>query len=285
MNYKRVPVSSRFVVLLLLSAVLMVTDHKTDLLQPIRTATSIINLPVETLINIPRTITETVERFYPDSDLQDRYRLLQQKQTILESRLQRYEAVLRENRRLMDLLSASQKASDEFSLAEIINFRAEVYTHKAVINLGMESGVYIGQPVISPQGVIGQVVETGYRRSVLILISDISHGLPVEIERNGLRTIAQGSGKTGLVKVPYLDGQANIRIGDRLVTSGIGGRFPAGYQVAVVTDIVQDANEAFIDITAETTAQIDHVREVALLWNAGPENKSVFEEQRLTADE
>lgn len=278
MNYKRVPASSRFAFLALLSIALMVTDHRTGALDQVRTVVSIINLPFEAIAGFPRTVAETIDRFYPDSDLQDRYRLLQQKQTILESRLQRYEAVLRENQRLMDLLSASKKASDEFTLAKIIGFRTEIFTHKAVINLGMESGVYVGQPAISPQGVVGQVVETGYRRSVLILISDISHGLPVEVERNGLRAIVQGSGKAGLLKLPYLGRQADIRTGDRLVTSGIGSRFPAGYKVAVVTDIIQDANEAFMNITAETTAQINHVREVALLWNTAAEEDPLPED-------
>ncbi len=278
MNYERAPASSRFAFLALLSIILIVTDHRTNILDQVRIVASIVNLPFEAIVSLPHAITETIERFYPDSDLQDRYRLLQQKQTVLESRLQRYETVLKENRRLMDLLSASQKSSDEFTLAKIINFRTEAFTHRAVINIGVESGVYVGQPAISPQGVVGQIVETGYRRSVLILISDITHGLPVEVERNGLRTIVQGSGKTGLVKLPYLGRQANIRTGDRLVTSGISGRFPAGYKVAIVTDIIQDANEAFMNITAETTAQINHVREVALLWNTATEEDPLLED-------
>lgn len=257
----------RFSVLLVLSIGLMIIDHKSHLVQPVRVAFSAINIPFEGIVNLPANISETLKSYYPDKSLHDDYQTLKQTQIVLETKLQRFEALQKENERLAKLLSASRRSSDEVLLSEIVSFGNEPFNQKIIVNRGVESGVYLGQPAISPDGILGQVSESGYRRSVVTLVTDTSHGLPVQVQRNGLRTIIHGSGKPDQISVPYLDAQADIRNGDLLVTSGLGGRFPVGYRVAMVTDVVKDANEAFLKITAETTAQIGFTKEVLLLWN------------------
>ena len=248
---------SRFALLLVLSIALMIIDHRSEMLKPVRTVTSILNIPIEALVRLPATISGVLDRYYPDSSLHGELKDLRQKYAALEAKLQRYEALEAENDRLAQLLSASRRSTDEVLLSEIIEFGIEPYAQKIVVNRGVESGVFLGQPAISPEGVLGQVTEVGFRRSVVTLISDSSHGLPVEIQRNGLRSIAHGSGKPGWLRLPYLESQADIRQGDILVTSGLGGRFPVGYKVARITDVVQDANEPFMNVSAETIAKIE----------------------------
>lgn len=182
--------------------------------------------------------------------------------------MQRYDALELENQRLTRLLDSSRRFTEQVLLTEIVELGLEPFNQKIVISRGVEAGVYLGQPVIASEGVLGQISETGLGRSVVTLITDPTHGLPVQVQRNGLRTIIQGTGKTDRVEVSYLTSQADIQRGDLLVTSGMGGRFPVGYKVAEVTDIVEDANEPFLKITAITTAKVGFARQALLLWNS-----------------
>jgi len=266
-SYNRVPPLPRFSLLLVISLSLMIVDHRSTLLDPFRVIASLLNIPFEIITQVPKSTISLLETYYPDSSLSQQYVDLQRKQIVLEARLQRYEALEKENQRLSKLLSASERFAEEVLLTEIVEFGLEPFNHKIVINRGIEAGVYLGQPAIAPDGVLGQVSRVGYHRSVVTLVTDPGHGLSVQIQRSGLRTIIQGAGKADHVIVPFLASQADIQQGDILVTSGMGGRFPVGYKVAEVTDIVKDANEAFLIITAQTTARIGFAKEVLLLWS------------------
>ena len=272
MNSNQVSPFSRFCLLLVLSIGMIIIDHRSTLLNPVRAVTTIINVPFEFLIQIPKNVSSTLRSYYPDNSLYEKFIELQQNQAVLQSRLQRYEALEKENQRLTKLLAASKHSSDEVLLSEIVNVGLEPFQHKIIVSRGIEDGVYLGQPAIAPEGVVGQVSEIGYKRSVITLISDPSHGIPVQIQRNGLRTIVQGTGKADLLTVPFLASQSDIQQGDILVTSGMGGRFPVGYKVAEIIDIVSDANEAFLTVTAKTTARISFTKEVLLLWNTNQNN-------------
>ena len=266
MPYKKASPFYRFSFLIVISFALLIIDHRSNMMNSIKAASTVINIPFEFLARLPEQVVSQVRQYYPDSSLHDELRLLQQKQGMLEAKLQRYETLERENERLSKLLSASRRSSEEVLLSEIVEFGLEPFSKKIIINRGIESGVYLGQPAIAPEGVLGQVSQIGFRRSEITLITDPSHGLPVQVQRNGLRTIVQGSGNTDQITVPYLASQADVQRGDILVTSGMGGRFPVGYRVAVIKNIVKDANEAFLDITAETSAKIGFTKEVLLLW-------------------
>jgi rod shape-determining protein MreC len=145
---------------------------------------------------------------------------------------------------------------------------ANPYRHNIVIDIGQREGVYDGQAIVDVAGVIGQVIETGLATSQAMLISDPSHSLPVEVNRNGLRTIANGTGEFGRLVLPFVTNNADIRPGDLLVTSGLGGAFPAGYPVAVVETVNRIPQEPFADVTAVPAASLDQVREVMLIWSA-----------------
>ena len=122
------------------------------------------------------------------------------------------------------------------------------------MNRGLKDGVHVGQPVLDPDGVMGQVTQVMPLTSAVTLITDPSHGLPVQVRRNGLRAIAFGTGKPDELRVSYLTPNADIRVGDELVTSGLGGRFTAGYPVAKVSELISDASEAFLRISAHPSA-------------------------------
>ncbi len=245
----------------------MITDHRSDLLAPARVATSVINITFESIVRFPYNVAALAEKYYPDDTLYRRFSELERKQAVLETRLQRYEALELENQRLTKLLGAVESSTEQILLAKIIEVSQEPYNQNIVLNRGTESGVYPGQPVLAPEGVLGQVSTVGLKRSVVTLITDPSHGLPVQIQRNQLRTIVQGTGQADRVEVPSLISRSDIRRGDILVTSGMGGRFPTGHKVAEVAEIVEDASEPFMKISASTIAKIGLVREVLLLWN------------------
>ena len=227
MNYNSRSPLFRFFLLLVLSMGVMIIDHRSELLKPIHTTVTVANIFFESIIEIPKNTFSLLNRYYPDDRMHQRFVELQQKQSILEARLQRYDALEKENQRLSKLLSASTRfANEALLLAEVIGFGLEPFSHRIVINRGIEAGVYLGQPAIVPEGVLGQVSKVGYHRSVVTLITDPRHGLSVQIQRNGLRTIIQGSGKSDQVIVPFLENPSDIQTGDLLVTTGMGGRFP-----------------------------------------------------------
>jgi rod shape-determining protein MreC len=193
---------------------------------------------------------------------------LQAERLLTNARLQRMTALEAENARLRDLLDARAQVRDDVRVAEIMAVDANPYRHNIVIDIGKREGVYDGQAIVDASGVIGQVIETGLATSQAMLISDPSHSLPVEINRNGLRTIANGTGEFGRLVLPFVTNNADIRPGDLLVTSGLGGAFPAGYPVAVVETVNRIPQEPFADVTAVPAASLDQVREVMLIWSA-----------------
>ena len=131
---------------------------------------------------------------------------------------------------------------------------------------------------------LGQVSGLGLNRSVVTLITDPSHALPVQIQRNGLRAMVAGNGKLNRVSVPFLSAQADIQQGDILVTSGLGGGFPDGYKVARVQEIIADADATFLEIDAATFADMQLTKEVLLLWKDKPDSVSNEDKSELKAE-
>ena len=165
------------------------------------------------------------------------------------------------------MLDARTRVRDEVRVAEIMAVDANPYEHNLVIDIGSRDGVYDGQAIVDADGVVGQVIRTGVMTAQAVLISDADHALPVEVNRNGLRTIAVGTGEIDQLDLPFLPNNADIRAGDLLVTSGLGGAFPAGYPVAVVNSVTRIPQEPFADVTATPAAALDQVREVMLIWS------------------
>lgn len=269
-NPARIPaLGIRVLLFMALSILLMVLDHRQNHLDALRRAIGATVYPIQIVVDAPfrlwRWFSEsTTER----SDLQREVDLLTSERTLTAARLQQLTALETENQRLRDLLDARSKVRDEIRVAEIMAVDANPYRHNLVIDVGQSDGAYDGQAIIDANGVIGQVIETGLMTSQAILISDPSHALPVEVNRNGLRTIAIGTGDFNRLDLPFLPNNADIRSGDLLVTSGLGGAFPAGYPVAKVDTVNRMPQQPFADVTAVPSSSLDQVREVMLIWSA-----------------
>jgi rod shape-determining protein MreC len=184
----------------------------------------------------------------------------------LELRAMRYEALARENGELRGLREALPPVADRWLPAEIVNIQLSSLRQRLLLNRGVANGVFKGQAVLDDRGLIGQTTHVGPWSAEVILITDPEHAVPVRVDRTGLRTIAVGAGDTTSLALPYLPGNADIKSGDLLVTSGLGGVFPEGYPVARVTEVHRDAVQPLAQVRAAPLAHVDTDTEVMLVW-------------------
>ena len=270
-NPARIPaLGIRALLLMALSLVFMVLDHRQGHLERVRDAIGVAVYPVQLLVDSPFRLWDWLgSATTTRNELQLELSRLRAERLVTNARLQRFSALEAENARLRNLLEARAQVRDEIRVAEIMSVDTNPYRHNLVIDVGETDGVYDGQAIVDANGVVGQVIETGVATSQAILISDPSHALPVEVNRNGLRTIAKGTGEFDRLALPFLPNNADIRPGDLLVTSGLGGAFPSGYPVAVVNSVNRIPQEPFADVTAVPSSSLDQVREVMLIWVAG----------------
>jgi len=275
-NPARIPaLGIRLAVLLVLSIVLMVLDHRQNHLGAVRKAIGAAVYPLQVIVDAPFRLFGWIRESTAERNiLRLEVSRLEAERLLTNARLQRMTALEAENARLRALLEARAQVRDEVRVAEIMAVDANPYRHNIVIDIGEREGAYDGQAIVDAVGVIGQVIETGFATSQAMLISDPSHSLPVEVNRNGLRTIANGTGEFGRLDLPFVTNNADIRPGDLLVTSGLGGAFPAGYPVAVVETVNRIPQEPFADVTATPAAALDQVREVMLIWSSSDISES-----------
>ena len=255
---------------------LMILDHRLHSLEPLRAGLTLVTYPITFLVDLPTSLVHgTGELFTTRATLQEENRVLRQEHLLLKSRLEKLSALQVENMRLRGLLKSSFKLSDRVFVGELLAVDLDPYKHEVIINKGERSGVFPGQTVLDAAGIMGQVVHVASLTSTVMLITDPSHALPVQINRNGLRTVAVGTGQTNHLELPYLPNNADVKPGDLLVTSGLGGYFPTGYPVATIKGVEQDPGRPFAVIYATPTAQLDRSREVLL----------VHRESTLTAED
>jgi rod shape-determining protein MreC len=249
----------------------MVIDHRYHHLQSLRSTLAVITYPLQFLADLPITTRDWVaETFATRNRLSEENQQLHADNLKLRARLQKFESLQAENLRLRDLLESSIKVGDRVLIAELSAVDLDPYRQQIVIDKGGASGVFEGQPVLDANAVMGQVVHVNPFSSTVLLITDASHALPVQVLRNGLRTIAIGSGRIDRLELPYLTNNADIREGDLLVTSGLGGKFPPGYPVAEVTQVRIAPDQPFADVAAAPRAHLDRSREVLLVWTGSP---------------
>ncbi len=263
----------RVLSLIALSILLMYLDHRDNHLDAVRKTISAAMYPVRLLVDAPVRLWEWMgDTSTSRSELQREVGRLEAERLLTNARLQRLNSLEAENARLRALLDARERVRDEIRVAEILSVDANPYEHNLVIGIGSRDGVYDGQAIVDANGVVGQVIETGLRTAQAILISDSDHALPVVVNRNGLRTVAVGTGEIDRLVLPFLANNADIQPGDLLVTSGLGGAFPAGYPVAVVETVNRIPQEPFADVSATPSATLDQVREVMLIWSRSETN-------------
>ncbi len=255
-----------------MSLVLMTADYRHKLSIPLRAVLSVLIYPVQLMVNLPFDIgnraVESVSTYY---QLIGKNQQLRNDQLILKSRLLKFSALEKENIRLRALLETSFKLGEQVLVTELLSVNLAPFEHVVMINKGKRFGVYDGQPVVDPYGIVGQVLRTNPLNAEVILITDPNHAIPVQINRNDLRTIAIGSGQINQLNLPYLPNNTDIKKGDLLITSGLGGTFPQGYPVAKITEVFRQPGQSFSWVSAEPIAHLDRSRELLLVWtNSDP---------------
>jgi len=253
----------------LLSIVLMTVDHRFHHLEALRSTLSVVVYPLRYVVNLPAELGDWASgTFSTRETLQDDNRSLHTRNLLLRAQLQRMDALEAENTRLRELLRSSKKVGERVLVAELLAVDTDPFTRLIVLNKGSRDQVYPGQPLVDAEGVMGQVVHVGPFTSTAMLITDPSHATPVLVNRNGLRAIAVGNGASGKLDLPHLPNNADIKPGDLLVTSGLGGVFPPGYPVGRVTKVDVDPSLPFAHIEAEPAAHLERSREVLLVWTS-----------------
>ena len=263
----RIPaLNTKLIIFVVLSFILLINDQRNNYLSILRNSIAIAIYPLQSAVEIPSRLTDWFDLRIKSKEIliKENQNLLSQ-QKINSSILQRYESLEQENERLKQILNAASNLDNEVEITRIISVNVNPYRHTIVIDKGERDGVYEGQILLGADGVIGQILHTNFLTSEAILISDSDHALPVEINRNGLRTIVLGNGSYTKLDVLYIPNNADIEIGDLLVTSGLGGKFPSGYPVAKVDFIESDLSEQFYKVSAKPIAYLNQVREVMLL--------------------
>jgi rod shape-determining protein MreC len=199
------------------------------------------------------------------SSLQSENAELRQRTLILEAKVEKMASLSAENTRLRQLLNSSAHLDDSVLIAELIGVSSDPLRHIVVINKGRDADVYVGQAVIDARGLVGQVIEVSAYFSRVMLITDSTHAVPVQVNRNGVRAIAEGTGMIDELTLSHVASTMDIKVGDLLVTSGLGGHFPTGYPVAVVT-AVDDSSNSFMKIKARPAALLDQSRYLLLIF-------------------
>ena len=257
----------RLLLLGTLSLALMTMDYRTQHLASLRASLLTVTYPVQFLVDLPVAVARWMsEMLSSHQSLIEENASLRVQQVLLKAQLQRFVALEAENMRLRALLDSPFRIGERVLIAELLAVDLDPFSRKIVIDKGSLQGVFPGQPLLDADGVIGQVLHVAPVTSTAVLVTDPSHALPVQIERTGQRAIAVGSATGNCLDLPYILNNADVREGDVLVTSGMGGRFPAGYPAGRVTSVVHDPSQPFAQVTAEPSAHPERSRQVLLLW-------------------
>lgn len=259
--------SRRALVLALICLALIAVDRQTEHLAPLRSAAMVVASPLVWLAEQPAELRRFVNFISLRAQELDAFEQLQRTHLRLMARVQRVEALEAENRRLRALLSSTEVLEARALVAEVLAASQDPYQQRLILNRGSEHGVYRGQAVIDASGVLGQVVRVHPRSASALLVTDPDHGIPVEVNRTGLQTIAVGRGDGQSLSLPYLPGNADIRVDDLLVSSSLGGRFPSGYPVARVREVRYEPGQSFMEAIAVPEARVNRSRQVLLLWS------------------
>ena len=251
----------------MLSVVLMTVDHRAQHLETLRSVLSTLVYPIQIAVDLPIQAGNWMAEYFSS-----RHRLiaenarLREKQFLLDTRLAKLADLEAENRRLRNLLDSSAKVGERVLVAELLSVDMDPYSRRIVLNKGSRDGVKVGQSLIDSNGVMGQVVHVAPFSSNALLITDPGHALPVQNHRSGLRSLAVGTGPVNQLELAHLPNNADVRIGDVLVTSGLGGRFPAGYPVGRIVGIQRNRGRPFATVTVQPSARLERNREVLLVW-------------------
>lgn len=278
----------RLLVLAVVSAALMVVDARFDVLKPVRSQMGIIVEPFYSLGSFPVTLWEnTTQELSSRTELVAENEKLKTERLLMQRRLQKLAALTEQNVRLRELLNSAALVDDDVLATELIGIDPNPFTHRILIDKGSKDGVVIGQPVLDARGLMGQVVEVMPYSARVLLLTDTNHSIPVQVNRNGLRAIASGTGNPERLELRHVADTADVKEGDLLVSSGLGQRFPAGYPVATVSEVIHDSGQPFAIVRAIPTANLNRSRYMLLVFTdpRSPEQRATESAQAQEAED
>ena len=270
---------TRLLLALIIAGALMFLDHRLQTMQPVRSFLSTATAPVQYLAVLPEEVMNrvvylaTTRSALREDNLRLRDELLE-----LEMAVQRLNFLENENARLRQLLGSEVRQASRRMVAEVVAVATDPFSHQVVINKGYANGVYEGQPVLDNRGILGQVISVARTTARVILISDQSHAISLRAERNDIRVIAKGIGDLNQLELSFIPHSTELKEGDVLMSSGLGGVFPEGYPVAEISSIDRDERLQYARVLVTPFAQLDRVRTLLLLWPADATEQPVYDE-------
>ena len=257
----------RTLLLIIASITLMAYDRQHDHLESMHAALSSLVYPLQWAVNAPHALADwTGDKLATHAELTRENADLKSRLQDAEVRLQQLAALELENNRLRVLMQANTRVEGRISVAQIIAADMDPFRHVVTINKGEIDAVYVGQVVLDANGIVGQVTRTAPYSAEVTLISDPTQAIQVEVNRTGLRTLAVGSASLEELSLPYLTNNADVKPGDLLVSSGLSGRYPAGYPVGTVQTFQRNPAAPFASVDAQTAADLTHGHHVLLYW-------------------
>jgi rod shape-determining protein MreC len=257
----------RLIVLAAMAAGLMVADHRQHHLAAIRDGVATLAYPIQWAVQAPLQVWSSMrESFATKTRIEAENVKLASDNLVLRLKLLRFESLEQENQRLRAVRQSSARVVQRSLVAEIVRVDLDPLRQRVLINKGRHDGVFRGQAAIDAAGIFGQVTRAGPISAEIILISDPEHAIPVQVNRTGVRSIALGTGRSGLLSLPYLPQNSDVIVGDLLVSSGLGGVYPPGYPVGKVTAVTRDPGQPLLAIEAAPLAGLDRDPEILLVW-------------------
>ena len=261
----------RLIVYLALACVLMVIDHRNGWLAKARYGASVVIEPLYRLAGLPAEGVDAARVAFADrTKLSDENQRLREALLLANARLNRMRAVAQQNARLKQLLDTQHSLGMNVQLARLIDVDLGPYRNRVVLNVGQREGFKAGQVVIDAHGVMGQVIQVMPHTCVAMLITDPNSAVPVTVERTGLRTVAYGTRGGSELSLPTIPVTADVKVGDKLVTSGLGGGFPQGFPVGTVRRVSPDLSGMFLTARATPAAALERSGDVLLLRDLAP---------------
>ena len=251
----------------MLSLVFVFLDHTTVRLDGTRSGLTIALTPIVVIAGLPNRSALGIQNIFSSrEELHRRITGLESELIFFQVKSEKMEALSSENNRLRGLLGSAAKLQDNVLVAELVGVNPDPEEQEVLIDKGSADSVFLGQPVLDSRGLVGQVVEVSSFRSRVLLISDQRHSVPVKVLRSNLRLIAQGTGIGQRLELLHVNSTADIKVGDQLLSSGLGNRFPVGYPVGVVDKLDLKPGKPFADVTAKPNAQLDRSSHVLLVF-------------------
>ncbi len=238
-----------------------------DYLETVRTHLSTVVYPVQYLVNLPVKIGDWMSESLDTRDnLLKENAELKAQNLLLKTHTHKYQSLVLENQRLRGLIESPIRQGERVLVADFMAVEQDSSTQKFVLNKGSGEGVYLGQPIVDSQGIMGQVVHVGLSSSTGMKVTDSEHAVPVEVIRSGVRAIAIGEGVSGEMRLDFVPPESDINEGDLLVTTGLGGHFPDAYPVGTVSEVTLHPGDNFMMIKVKPVANLTKAREVLLVW-------------------